>query len=58
MSRNFIRLLSPNTEPILIHQWTPGEFSFTVKFLWLNPQGVFANVTSTNIDGSALVSII
>lgn len=57
MSRNFIRLISPNTEPILIHQWALGEFSFIVTFLWLNPQGELTNVTSTNIDVSALVSI-
>lgn len=56
MSRDFIRIISPLTEPVLIHQWAPGDQSFQVTFLWLNPYGKLANVTSVNIDGSALVS--
>lgn len=56
MSRDFIRIISPHTEPVLIHQWAPGDKSFLVTFLWLNPHGKLANVTSMNIDGSALVS--
>jgi len=56
MSRNFIRLISPYTEPVLIHQWATGEHSFTVTFLWLNPYDELINVTSTNIEESALVS--
>lgn len=58
MSRNFIRIISPHTEPILIHQWGPGEQSFIATFLWLNPYDVLANVTSVNIEGSSLVSIL
>lgn len=58
MSRDFIRLLGPYTEPVLIHQWAPGEHSFVVTFLWLNPYGELVNVTSVNIDGSALVCIL
>jgi len=56
MSRNFIRLIGPYTEPVLIHQWAAGEHSFTVTFLWLNPYDELINVTSTNIEESALVS--
>lgn len=56
MSRDFIRIISPHTEPILIHQWAPGEQSFTATFLWLNPYDELANVTSLNIEGSSLVS--
>jgi len=55
MSRDFIHLISPYTEPILIHQWAPGEYSFIVTFLWLSPHGELTNVTSVNIEGSALV---
>lgn len=58
MSRDFIRLIGPYTEPVLIHQWTPGDHSFIVTFLWLNPFGELANVTSVNIEGSALVSML
>lgn len=60
MSRDFIRLISPYTEPVLIHQWAsgePGEQIFTVTFLWLNPYGELGNVTSVTIEGSAIVSI-
>lgn len=57
MSRNFIRLISTYTEPVLIHQWDSGEHSFIVTFLWLSPYGELANITSVNIEGSALVSI-
>lgn len=57
MSRNFIRLISPYTELVLIHQWASGEYSFIVTFLWLNPYGELVNVTSVSIDESALVSI-
>lgn len=60
MSRDFIRLISPFTEPVLIHQWTAseqGEQIFTVTFLWINPYGELGNVTSVTIEGSALVSI-
>lgn len=56
ISRDFIRILSPYVEPVLIHQWAPGEYGFTVTFLWLNPYGELINVTSANIEGLALVS--
>lgn len=56
MSRDFIRIISPHTEPVLIHQWALGDQSFIVTFLWLNPYGKLANVTSVKIDESALVS--
>lgn len=55
MSRNFIRLISPYTEPVLIHQWASGDHSFTVTFLWLNPYDELVNITSINIEESALV---
>jgi len=55
MSRNFIRLISPYTEPVLIHQWATGEQSFSVTFLWLNPYDELVNITSINIEESALV---
>lgn len=55
MSRDFIRLINPYTEPILIHQWAPGDNSFVVKLLWLNPYDELVNITSINIEGSAMV---
>lgn len=57
MSRDFINIISPYTEPILIHQWAPGDHSFGVTFLWLNPYSELVNVTSVNIEGSSMVSI-
>ncbi|VVC31413.1 Hypothetical protein CINCED_3A008702 [Cinara cedri] len=56
MSRDFIRLISPYTEPVLIHQWASGEQIFTVTFLWLNPYGELANITSVTIEGSSLIT--
>lgn len=56
MSRDFIRLINPHTEPVLIHQWGPGDHSFKITFLWLNPFGKLVNVTSVNIESSNLVS--
>ncbi|XP_001949441.1 xylosyltransferase oxt [Acyrthosiphon pisum] len=56
MSRNFIRLISPYTEPVLIHQWATGEQRFTVTFLWLNPYDELVNITPINIEESALVT--
>lgn len=56
MSRDFIHLINPHTEPVLVHQWAPGDYGLKITFLWLNPYGKLANVTSVNIEGSALVS--
>lgn len=58
MSRDFIHLINPSTEPVLIHQWASGDQSFVVTLLWLTPYGELTNVTSINIEGSALVSIL
>ncbi|XP_050427984.1 xylosyltransferase oxt isoform X2 [Adelges cooleyi] len=56
MSHDFIHLIGPHTEPVLIHQWALGDFSFSITFLWLNPYGELANVTSVNIEESALIT--
>lgn len=55
MSRDFIHLINPHTEPILIHQWAPGDKSFVVTLLWLNPYDKLVNITSINIESSAQV---
>ncbi|XP_050534829.1 xylosyltransferase oxt isoform X2 [Daktulosphaira vitifoliae] len=58
MSYDFIHLISPHTEPILIHQWAVGDYSFSVKFIWVNPYGEIANVTSGNIDESTMITFV
>jgi protein xylosyltransferase len=52
MSRNFPRILSPNSEPVLVYKFASSEVTFVhnISCLWVNPMGTLAEVTDISID--------
>lgn len=49
--RDFGRLLGPESEPGVLHSWTPGR-SVAVTFVWVDPAKVVAGSYEVKVDGS------
>lgn len=56
VSRNFLRILSPQSEPVLIYHFQPRYESSTYNFttLWISPAGDIQDVVEFSVDENSL----
>lgn len=54
MSRDFLHVLGPYSEPVLIHSWL-SDAAYNVTYLWIDPTNVLASVTSAAVDENTTI---
>lgn len=57
ISRNFLRVLSPHSEPALVYHFQPRYGSLTYNFtsLWISPAGQLHDVVEFSVDDNSLI---
>ncbi|CAH0548155.1 unnamed protein product [Brassicogethes aeneus] len=57
-SRNFIRILSPYSDPNFIYHFNAHKFAktYNMSCLWINPAGFLEEVTEVSIDENSLIA--
>lgn len=60
ISRNFLRLLSPQSEPTLVYQFRPryGSSSYNFTTLWISPAGQLHDVVDFSVDENSLIGFV
>lgn len=60
ISRNFLRMLSPQSEPVLIYQFRPkyGSSAYNFTTLWISPAGQLHDVVDFSVDEGALIGFV
>lgn len=56
-SRNFLRILSPQSEPVLVYQFRPkyGSSVYNLTSLWISPAGHFHDAVEFSVDENSLI---
>ncbi|XP_072386942.1 xylosyltransferase oxt [Diabrotica undecimpunctata] len=57
MSRNFLRIMSPFSEPLLIYSFSrsPGSKIYNLTSIWIGPDGQVHDVVDFSVDSSSLL---
>lgn len=57
--RNFVRILGPFSEPVLIYQFLPSLANtvktFNLTFLWIDPAGQLLDITEASVDETYVI---
>lgn len=60
--RNFVRVLGPFSEPVLLYQFLPSLSNsvktFNISYLWIDPSGQLIDVSETSIDESYVIGYV
>nr|XP_018901650.1 PREDICTED: xylosyltransferase oxt [Bemisia tabaci] len=56
MSRDFMQVIGPFSEPHAIYQWISGKDHVNLTFLWLDPTNTLAEASYVYMDESASIS--
>lgn len=57
ISRNFPRILSPYSEPVLIYKFASSETTIihNISCLWIDPTGTLSEITDISVDENAII---
>lgn len=60
VSRNFLRMLSPQSEPVLVYQFRSkyGSSSYNLTTLWISPAGQLHDVVDFSVDENSLIGFV
>ncbi|XP_066992776.2 xylosyltransferase oxt [Anabrus simplex] len=62
ISRNFLRVLGPFSEPVLVYQLNPvpsgSNLAVNVTFMWIDPAGQLADATDVHLEENILLNSV
>ncbi|KAL1517259.1 hypothetical protein ABEB36_001046 [Hypothenemus hampei] len=50
LSRNFLKLLSPNSDPVLIYKFAKVSKQYNLTCLWIDPRGNLRDISTISLD--------
>lgn len=60
LSRNFLRVITPLSEPVLMYSFikTPGSKFYNLTSIWIGPDGNLYEVVEFSVDSSSLTNFV